>query len=173
MASPQVQQAPGHSTTFNPIPSGAPQPSTQKYNVQTTLNYYLDLGDGSPPAPTYVGKPETYERPAATTDVTVHDIRGEEDQYTLDSHGFQLYRYPSLEKDFLDDEKIKREYYAEVEKLLKEAYVSLPYPRTDDTHMSKYRCISRLHLRSYHPATLTRSRVRRHTAPWSREPGAH
>jgi hypothetical protein len=27
----------------------------QKHHVQTILNYYADPGDGSPPAPTYVG----------------------------------------------------------------------------------------------------------------------
>jgi hypothetical protein len=54
-------------------------------------------------------------------DVTVHDIRGETDKYTLDQQGFQIYTFPSAEKDFADDEKIKAEYYPEVESLLKEA----------------------------------------------------
>jgi hypothetical protein len=53
--------------------------------------------------------------------VTVNDISGDEDKYTLDSHGFQIYKYQSKEKDFQDDEKIKSEYYAEIEDLLKQA----------------------------------------------------
>jgi hypothetical protein len=69
----------------------------------------------------YVGKPETYERPVNPTNVTVTDIRGDVDKYTLDGQGFQIYNFASAEKDFLDDEKIKAEYYPETERLLKEA----------------------------------------------------
>ena len=53
--------------------------------------------------------------------MTVHDIAGDEDKYTLDSHGFQIYKHDSTEKDFVDDEKIKAEYYSETEQLLKDA----------------------------------------------------
>ena len=60
-------------------------------------------------------------RPTEAVSVTVHDISGDEDKYTLDSHGFQVYKYESNEKDFIDDEKIKAEYYPEVEDLLKKA----------------------------------------------------
>lgn len=42
-------------------------------------------------------------------------------RYTLDSHGFQIYTHESKEKDFLDDDKIKAEYYPETEQLLKDA----------------------------------------------------
>ena len=42
-------------------------------------------------------------------------------RYTLDSHGFQIYPHTSKEKDFVDDEKIKAEYYPETEQLLKDA----------------------------------------------------
>jgi hypothetical protein len=68
-------------------------------------------------------KPETYDRPAITQEVVVKDITGEESKYTLDSHGFQIYYHESKEKDFVDDDKIKAEYYPEVEQLLKDAYV--------------------------------------------------
>jgi hypothetical protein len=66
-------------------------------------------------------KPDTYERPSEALDVTVRDIAGEEDKYTLDSHGFQIYNHLSNEKEFRDDEKIKAEYYPETEQLLKDA----------------------------------------------------
>jgi hypothetical protein len=52
---------------------------------------------------------------------TIHDIRGYEKEFTLDKHGFQIHHYKSAEKDFTDEEKIKTEYYKEVEDLLKEA----------------------------------------------------
>lgn len=62
----------------------------------------------------------TYERPHATLIVTVHDISGNEDKYTLDSHGFQYVKHESGEKEFEDEEKIKEKYYPEVEQLLKD-----------------------------------------------------
>ncbi|RMZ80624.1 hypothetical protein DV738_g2585, partial [Chaetothyriales sp. CBS 135597] len=121
MASTQVQQAGGHATSFEPITAQAPQSGISKHDVKTSLNYYKVPADGSPPAPTYAGKPEVPERPVEPLDVVVHDIRGETDKYTLDGNGFQIYSHESKEKDFLDDDKIKAEYYPETEQLLKDA----------------------------------------------------
>jgi hypothetical protein len=126
MASAAVQQPLGHSTSFAPITTQTHDttssiPAPKPHDVKTTLNYYKDPGDGSEPQPTYVGKPETYERPTEPLEVTIHDIRGEEGRYTLDGTGFQIHRHVSAEKDFLEDEKIRREYYAETEQLLKDA----------------------------------------------------
>jgi len=53
----------------------------------------------------------------------VRDIRGEQDNYTLDKNGFQIFIQESVEKDFLDDEQIKAQYYPETEQLLKDAFV--------------------------------------------------
>lgn len=121
MASAAVHQQGGHATSFEPIDASEQVRPKQeeKLNVRTSLNYYLD--DGNPPAPTYVGKPETYVRPAHALEVTVRDIRGEEANFTLDKNGFQVYPHVSKEKDFLNDEKIKAEYYPETEKLIKDA----------------------------------------------------
>jgi hypothetical protein len=126
MASAAVQQPLGHSTSFAPITTQTHDTTSsilaqKPHDVKTTLNYYKDPGDGSEPQPTYVGKPETYERPTEPLEVTIHDIRGEEGRYTLDGTGFQIHRHVSAEKDFLEDEKIRREYYAETEQLLKDA----------------------------------------------------
>lgn len=119
MASTAVQHTPGHSTTFEPL---SPATATgKKHDVQTTLNYYKENADGSPPEPQYVNRPETYERPVHALAVTVHDIGGEVDKYTLDKNGFQIFSHQSAEKDFVDDEKIKAEYYPETEQLLKDA----------------------------------------------------
>jgi hypothetical protein len=125
MASTQIQQPGGHATSFEPIAAQFQEKATTKHNVKTSLKYYKESSDGSPPPPTYVGKPETYERPSHPLDVTINDIRGEVDRYTLDSNGFQIYNHTSSEKDFLDDEKIKAQYYPETEQLLKDAYSSL------------------------------------------------
>ena len=130
MAYSAVQKSHGHPTTFEP-PDNKTQIATsvttfQPHHVSTTLNYYKDPGDGSEPQPSYVGKPETYERPSETLEVTVHDIRAQETQYSLDKNGFQIYRHSSTEKDFLDEEQIKAVYYPETEQLLKDAYAAQP-----------------------------------------------
>jgi hypothetical protein len=135
MASTAVHGPSGHQTSFEPIDvkvqtTTATKP-TAPHHVSTKLNYYKDPGDGSEPHPSYVGKPETYERPTEQLDVVVNDIRGDEKSYTLDKTGFEIYQHESKEKDFLDDEQIKAVYYPETEQLLKDAYVSLinlPHP---------------------------------------------
>lgn len=120
MASAAVENFPGgHTTSFEPLTTV--QTGTTKHHVNTHLNYFKANEDGSPPAPAYIGKPESYERPTQPLDVQVYDIKGEVDKYTLDGNGFQIYTYPSAEKDFRDDDKIKAEYYPETERLLKEA----------------------------------------------------
>ncbi|KAL8708381.1 MAG: hypothetical protein Q9220_006762 [cf. Caloplaca sp. 1 TL-2023] len=90
-------------------------------DIKAIFNYYKDPEDGGPPLPAYVGKPETYERPIEAKSMTVHDIRGEESQYTLDGTGFQVWKHTSKEKEFVDDDKVRRDYYPEVESILKEA----------------------------------------------------
>lgn len=97
--------------------------SQEVHNVVADFHYYKDPGDGSLPPDNIVGKPETYERESETLSLTAHDIRGTEDQYSLDKTGFQVYHHQSVEKDFRDEEQIKKTYYPEVENLLKEVYV--------------------------------------------------
>lgn len=90
-------------------------------DVEAVFNYYKDPEDGSPPAPNYVNRPGSYERVPISQRLVVHDVRGTEDKYTLDTTGFQFYEHESVEKEFLDDEKIKSVYYLETEELLKKA----------------------------------------------------
>jgi hypothetical protein len=149
MASAEIQQPQGHSTTFEPLQakteSVSSGPTSKAHNVSTTLNYYKDPGDGSEPPATYVGKPETYERPYEPLDVVVQDVRGQEDQYTLDKNGFQIYRHKSVEKDFLDDELIKAVYYPETEQLLKDAYgpsISLFIPVAPTTYSGPWTALA-------------------------------
>jgi len=97
------------------------KPAYTPRDVTTTLHYLRPNEDGSPPAPSYVGRPETYVKPANAHTVTVHDIRGSEQDYSLDKTGFEIFRHESKEKDFTDEEKIKDIYYKEVEEILKKA----------------------------------------------------
>lgn len=119
--------APHLLSTPSPLPQSSssaisPQtPTPQGRDVIASFNYYKDPGDGTLPAPTYVGKPETYERPAETRALLVHDIRGEEGKYALDTVGFQVYGHVSRETAFEDEEEIKKVYYPEIEGILKDA----------------------------------------------------
>ena len=53
--------------------------------------------------------------------MVVHDIRGQEDKYRLDTTGFQIYNHISQETAFEDDAEIKKIYYPEIEHILKSA----------------------------------------------------
>lgn len=93
------------------------------HDVPTTLNYYAPT-DGAAESPySYVqAPPEGKPRTNVGTDprpVVVHDARGREHELTLDTAGFQFVKYPSAESKFDDEERIKTEYYKEIEELLK------------------------------------------------------
>jgi hypothetical protein len=94
--------------------------SNKRHDVETQLNYFKPNEDGSPPHPTYVDRPETYERPFEAHQVVVHDVRGNEANFSLDKNGFQFHKHVAQEKDFLDDAQIKHVYYKETEQLLKD-----------------------------------------------------
>lgn len=88
-------------------------------NVHTTINYYRDPGDGTEHAPSIAGKRSTFNQPSVDLETVITDITGSEDLYTLDSHGFQLFRHASTLEDFSDDQLIKDLYYPEVEDLVR------------------------------------------------------
>ena len=107
-----------HATALSSAPKAT---KVQPRDITTTFNYFKDNEDGSPPHPSYVGKPETYFRPTVPQQATVYDIRGSESKYTLDTTGFQIVKHDSEEKDFADDAHIKSVYYPEIEDILKKA----------------------------------------------------
>lgn len=115
--------SPTPAPTYTPqvVQSAKETKTTGPQDVQTVLNYHKPNEDGSPPHPTYVDRPETYNRPFESHPATIKDVRGRESEYSLDSNGFQFYTHPSIEKDFVNDEQIKDQYYKEVEQLLKDA----------------------------------------------------
>ena len=92
------------------------------HDVPTSLNYYTPIGTEEPYQ--YVLAPPEGKEPnnlgVEPHDVTVHDARGREAEFSLDKNGFQFVKYPSAEKEFDSDERIKEVYYPEVEKILKE-----------------------------------------------------
>jgi hypothetical protein len=93
----------------------------QKHHVVTKLNYWDDPRDGTKPTPIFIGRGRiTNERPHIAHEFEVQDVTGEEEKYTLDSHGFQYCRHKSCEHDFTDEETIREKYYPECQQLLKD-----------------------------------------------------
>ncbi|KAF8440533.1 hypothetical protein L210DRAFT_3612388 [Boletus edulis BED1] len=90
-------------------------------DVHTTLNYTRPQDE---PLYSYVCCEPPAGVPAhnVTNDLhsaVIHDVRGEQDAFGLDTSGFQWVNYPSAEKGFVDKKRIKTVYYAEVEDILK------------------------------------------------------
>ncbi|KAF1810426.1 putative CmcJ-like methyltransferase [Eremomyces bilateralis CBS 781.70] len=55
------------------------------------------------------------------SDIPVHDIRGHENEYTLEKNGFVVLKLESrlVPEDFYDEKKVKEVYYEEVKEVLK------------------------------------------------------
>jgi hypothetical protein len=80
-----------------------------KHNLLTTLFYYNENGDKSPHS--HTGKPYS---------AVINDITGDEEKYTLDDSGFQLVKQDTKVTDFLTPATVEKDYYPELEELLKE-----------------------------------------------------
>ena len=110
-APPQLQVS--HDSSY--IPRGS---------VTTKLQFYKAPADGSRPFHFVETPPEGQPQSNySNTDlpVTIHDIRGQESNFNLDTNAFStLTTSPSTEKSFTDDASIKKNYYPEVESLLLE-----------------------------------------------------
>lgn len=87
--------------------------------VNTTLNYYLDPAKGGHTS-YQIGVSDYYRRKFDPHPAQIHDIRGREDQFCLETHGFQHHKHSSAEKDFNDDDQVKAVVYPEVEQLIKD-----------------------------------------------------
>ncbi|KAL3428172.1 7alpha-cephem-methoxylase p8 chain related protein [Phlyctema vagabunda] len=90
-----------------------------------SLNYFRPPEDGSVPFNYVETPPEGHpQRNFGDFDINVpiKDIRGQESAYNLDHDAFAVITPvpESAEKDFVDDESIKKNYYPELEKLLLE-----------------------------------------------------
>lgn len=66
----------------------------------------------------------TNKRSTVPTTVSVSDITGREDTFTLDRHGFQLCRHnvksQCAKEGYDNEQRIEEEYYPEMEQLLKD-----------------------------------------------------
>src|SRR5579862_438809 len=90
--------------------------------VTSTLPFYNAPTDGSAPFNFVEAPPEGQPQRNYSenmVDVEINDIRGRESEFTLDNNAFEaISNVPSDESDFSDDDRIKRVYYPEVERLI-------------------------------------------------------
>lgn len=91
--------------------------------VTAKLNYFNPPADGTKPFNHVDTPPEGLPQrnfSDVVFDTPIHDIRGHESEYSLDRDAFQVIQDvpESAEKDFVDDDSIKTNYYPELEALL-------------------------------------------------------
>ena len=86
--------------------------------LHTTVQYEVppDRGGETYQLP---GCAQTFQMKYDRVEHDVHDVRGHEDDYSLDKNGFAWRDHLAKEKLFEDDAKIKEEHYKEVEELLR------------------------------------------------------
>lgn len=96
-----------------PIPRGP---------VIASMCFYKPPADGSPPHNYVEPQPEGIPQRNYGEDwqeIRIEDLRGQEQNFTLDNNAFAvLSNVPSEEHEFKDDERIRKVYYPEVERLL-------------------------------------------------------
>ncbi|UNI20176.1 hypothetical protein JDV02_006292 [Purpureocillium takamizusanense] len=101
--------------------------SVPRGDVTATLNYYHPPADKSAAPFNFVNTPPPGQPQRNYSDAEhatlIRDLRGREADFTLDRDAFQvLGGVPeSAERDFVDDDSIRRNYYPEVERLLLDA----------------------------------------------------
>ncbi|KAI6038569.1 hypothetical protein EDC04DRAFT_2569785 [Pisolithus marmoratus] len=87
------------------------------------LKFFAPPADGSRAFAYIVPDPATGRRQVNWGEdiraVEIEDVRGKEDEYSLDVCGFQYYRHPAKHTKFTDDKEIEEEYYPESIELLK------------------------------------------------------
>ncbi|KAF8198345.1 hypothetical protein K438DRAFT_705151 [Mycena galopus ATCC 62051] len=94
---------------------GAPNPSS----TTGILNFAVPPKDNAR-AYVNISDPTDVNYSRESHEVTIHNLRGNESQATLDTTGFQLYNHPAKHTAFTNDADIEREYYPESIQLIKE-----------------------------------------------------
>jgi hypothetical protein len=89
--------------------------------VTTTLHYTVRTGQRPV---SYVGTPPPGEPQWSGVDdprqIRIEDARGREREFNVDRNGFQLVKAPTQVVDFYSSDEVKRVYYPEVERLLRD-----------------------------------------------------
>lgn len=91
--------------------------TTPSSAVSAKLTFIVPPVDGSKPAVYAADRSRNYTD--VQHEVVIENVRGKEDQYTLDNAGFQWLNAPAKHKSFQTEEEVKSEYYPESIELLK------------------------------------------------------
>lgn len=89
--------------------------SSSPHDIVADINYFPSTGR---PIETkewktrYLGVRDDHTR-----EMTIHDIRGQEQKFNLDQNGFQFISFPEKRRETREDEVIMKEYYPELEEL--------------------------------------------------------
>lgn len=102
---------------FSTVPNRAASMTTGNFRyIDPTSYVQSDVAFVKPWAkvdgPGYSFKLADHER-------SVENIRGRESEFSIDTAGFAVYKYPAQEKEFTDDTAVREGYYGEVEALLR------------------------------------------------------
>lgn len=88
------------------------QPASALHSEPTTLYYYLEVKDGGI-VQTYPGTAFEKRRKHVPHEVNIKDMRPIRSEFTLEKNGFELVEFTPKEKEFLDEEKVEKEFYPE------------------------------------------------------------
>jgi hypothetical protein len=91
---------------------------TAAYDVLADINYFPANGkviSTEEWKPRYLGVSND-----STRKMTIRDIRGTEDKFSLDENGFEFVKLPSTQRSTEHDETIKAEWYPEVAQVIKD-----------------------------------------------------
>lgn len=97
-----------------------------KKDIEAMIGYWRDPGDGSLPdkendKEILLGHHDEVQKP-----MLIRDIRGSESDYSLDTHGFQVYTLPEKERNLTDVAVVKTEYFDEIASMIKKELFGQP-----------------------------------------------
>jgi hypothetical protein len=120
MSQTQTQTQTNHHTLLSTATAIQPPSAPSLVPIFAKFNYYL------PTPESLQSKPSTDNlelilgsKNQDTRRLPVYDLRGRFDEFELDRNGFQVVKLDSAEKGFEDDERIRRVYYPEIERLIR------------------------------------------------------
>ena len=87
--------------------------------INTSVNYHLDPKDGESET-VIVGTASSYRRRHDPHTVQAYDIRGHEEDFSLDKQGFEYRSHPPIDFD-VSEEHTKTVVYSEIAEYLKKA----------------------------------------------------
>lgn len=87
--------------------------------IKAEVNYFLEPPAGEPYPIIYPGLVGSRRRKWDVRSVEVNDLRGRENEFEVDTNGFQVVAFATKEKEYDDDDRIKQEVYPEAEELIK------------------------------------------------------